>query len=86
MKKYVPALVASISLSACGGTPMTMALETAPGKQMPGGISVCKERGEFGRCLQWSSPGDMCVNPKGYIEPVILPCPKNKEGKPIPFK
>ena len=60
---------AVLLLSGCGGGGHHMVLETAPGAHLPGGLSVCNSRDEIGRCTDWSTKSDRCVNPKGPYEP-----------------
>lgn len=83
--------LALFTLSGCGGRTVVdywATQQTTPGAQLPtnAAIVVCNQRDQYGRCAEWSSRGQYCVNPKGgTVEPRFLPCPKNAQGEPIPF-
>lgn len=60
-------------LAGCSGGGMYTVMGTTPGSALPAGIAVCNERDTIGRCSEWSSRSDQCVNPKGINEanPVV---------------
>lgn len=88
MKKYTLLIV--LILAGCGTDVSYDGIaRTAPGYPLSKGthISPCREVDMSGRCIRYAEPSDLCVNPKGMdTNPPILPCPKDKDGKPIPFK
>ena len=48
---------------------------TAPGAPIPKGIAACLEWDAVGRCKQWSSESETCINPKGMdAQPPLVPC------------
>lgn len=69
MNKHLLLIGLMFALSGCSGGGHQLVLETTPGTHLPGGISVCNARDEIGRCKDWSSKSDRCVNPKGANEP-----------------
>lgn len=87
-------LVTALVVSACAPTPaknMDIVMVTAPGYPILEARGVhfapCKESNEIGLCTRWVHQSELCVNPKGpYADPPLLSCPKDKDGKPIPFK
>lgn len=86
MKKFVLIAGVLLSVSGCGGA-MPIIYSVAPGHPIPDGLAVCTGNDGYGRCTNWSSNADTCVNPKGpSANPPLVPCPKDKDGKPIPFK
>jgi len=67
-------------LTACSGGGVHTVLETTPGSALPAGIAVCNQRDAIGRCSEWSSRSDQCVNPKGMNEPKpVVPCTTLKQ-------
>jgi len=94
MKKIALLALLSLTLSACSDFAGTDASydgisRTAPGHPLCKGthFSPCKQTDLSGRCVRYIEPSEMCVNPKGMnATPAILPCPKDKNGNPIPFK
>jgi hypothetical protein len=86
MKKTVTLITCGLTLSLYGCAGMPPAQETAPGTALPSAyaISVCNERDLAGRCKDWSSKSDICVNPKGINEPEpVVACSNIKNGKYI---
>lgn len=60
-------------LTGCGTTPNYVS--TAPGSPLPYGLAFCNEWDAVGRCKNWSSNSDECINPKGINEPnPVIPC------------
>lgn len=66
-------MITTLALAGCGGYPDYM--QTTPGQPLPSGVAVCNERDEIGRCREWSSQSDQCVNPEGMggVNPIV-PC------------
>lgn len=68
-------LSSMILLAGCSGGGVHTVLETTPGSALPSGIAVCNQRDAIGRCSEWSSRSDQCVNPKGMNETnPVVPC------------
>lgn len=75
MKRTLYYTLMVVTLSACSGGGMYTVMETTPGSALPGAIAVCNQRDSIGRCSEWSSRSDTCVNPKGMNEPnPVVPC------------
>lgn len=71
-------LGAVLGLVGCSNAPMY--LYTTPGSPLPAGISVCNERDIIGRCKEWSTPSEYCVNPEGTGGPdPVIPCSSIKK-------
>jgi hypothetical protein len=74
-------LISFVLLTGCSGGGMYTVMETTPGSALPSGIAVCNKRDQIGRCKEWSSRGNQCVNPKGINEPnPVIPCATIRMG------
>ncbi len=73
--RKIPVLIFSLfTLSGCGGAPVY--LMTAPGAPLPtGALGFCKAHDTVGRCTNWTSNSETCVNPEGVnANPPTIPC------------
>lgn len=71
MKIKAGLVLFTLILTGCNSSYMA----TAPGAPLPSGLAVCQEWDEIGRCRQWTSESETCINPEGVnAKPPIVPC------------
>lgn len=81
--KKLALLTVLLTLIGCGGP---MIYQVSPGHPMPEGLAVCKSGDGVGRCTRWTNESEYCVNPDGpAAQPPLILCPKDENGKPMPF-